>query len=406
VYRLEDYRNIVPDSVLYSIYKKARLLYGTRILHINSTYQGGGVAVLLDSLVPLLNEVGTETGWRILHGNPNFFTITKRFHNTLQGQHSQFTLNDKALYRKISEDFSVFTHINHDLVIIHDPQPLPLIQFYKKRQPWIWRCHVDVNVNEGNHDSIDFLKTFLIKYDRMIVSNKKYILPDFPVDPAIILPAIDPGVLKNMPMADRTKIQCLKRFGIPLDKPLVTQVSRFDKWKDPEGVLKVFQKVKEKVDCRLVLCGSMASDDPEGITIYESIKEKAADLIASGDVLLITIENDQLVNSLQSLSSVILQKSIKEGFGLTIAESMWKKTPVVAGNVGGIPSQITDGENGYLVDPFDIDGCADRVIEILTHKKLAEKLGKNGHATIKSKFLMTRLLENYLDLIIETLGLK
>ena len=137
MYRLEDYRNIVPDSVLYSIYKKARLLYGTRILHINSTYQGGGVAVLLDSLVPLLNEVGTETGWRILHGNPNFFTITKRFHNTLQGQHSQFTLNDKALYRKISEDFSVFTHINHDLVIIHDPQPLPLIQFYKKRQPWI-----------------------------------------------------------------------------------------------------------------------------------------------------------------------------------------------------------------------------------------------------------------------------
>lgn len=394
---LSDYRKIVGDKVISEIYKKARKLYGKRILQINSTYLGGGVAEILNSLAPLMNDVGIDAGWRIIRGTPDLFSITKKFHNALQGDPINLTEIKKKLYIQANEDFSMYTHINHDCVIINDPQPLPLIQFYKKRQPWIWRCHVDLS--NPNEILWEFLKGFIIKYDIVIVSNKKYQKEDLPLEQRIFHPVIDPLTPKNMDISNKDTLKYLKKFGVKIDKPLITQISRFDKWKDPEGVIEVFKLVKEKIDCRLVLCGSMAHDDPEGIKIYQKVSQKVDNLIKKGDVLLITSENNILVNALQRSSSVILQKSIKEGFGLTVTEALWKETPVVASNVGGIPLQIEDGKNGFLADPYDKKGFADRIIEILKYPDLAKEVGKRGKELVKNNFLITRLLSDYLNLL-------
>jgi len=394
---LEDYREIVGDEVISTIYRKARRLYGKHILHINSAYQGGGVAEMLASLVPLMNDTGIDAGWRILHGNPDFFTITKKFHNALQGESINFTEIKKRLYVQANENFSVYTHIDHDCVIIHDSQPLPLIKFYKKRQPWIWRCHVDLS--NPHKELWDFLKKFILRYDMVIISNEKYKREDLPVEQRVIYPAIDPLSSKNKEISNAVISKYLKKFGISTDKPIITQISRFDKWKDPEGVIKVFKLVKERVDCRLVLCGSMATDDPEGWMIYERVKRKAKRLIENGDVILITSENNILVNALQRSSAVIIQKSIREGFGLTVTEALWKGKPVVASNIGGIPLQINDEENGFLVEPHDIKGFADKILQLLQDPDLAEEMGKKGKQTVKKNFLLTRLLLDYLDFL-------
>ncbi len=397
--RLEDYRKVVGDEVINGICRRVRKLYGKHILHINSTYQGGGVAEILNCLVPLMNEVGLDAGWRILHGNPDFFTVTKKFHNALQGEPIRFTEMKRRLYIQANENFSTYTHIDHDCVIIHDPQPLPLIEFYKKRQPWIWRCHIDIS--NPNEEAWEFLKAFIRRYDSVIVSNEEYKKKDIPVEQRIIYPAIDPLSPKNIEISERLISKYLKKFGVSTDKPLLTQISRFDKWKDPEGVIEVFKLVKEKVDCRLVLCGNMATDDPEGLEIYKRTEREAKSLIEKGDVILVSepaSSNFIFINALQRISSVIMQKSIREGFALTVTESMWKETPVVGSNVGGIPLQIKDGENGFLVEHSDIKGAADRVIKILQEPKLAEEMGKRAKETVKKKFLVTRMLIDYLDL--------
>ncbi len=394
---LENYREIVGDEVIAEIHRKARKLYGKHILHINSTYYGGGVAEILSCLVPLMNDVGVEADWRILHGTPDFFMITKKFHNALQGGEINLTEIKKQLYLQINECFSTFCHINHDCVIIHDPQPLPLIKFYKKRQPWVWRCHVDLS--SPNEELWEFLKNFTLRYDVVVVSSEKFKKRDLPVEQRVIHPAIDPLSPKNMEISDRIISKYLKKFRIPLDKPLITQISRFDKWKDPEGVIEVFKLVRKEIDCRLVLCGNMAADDPEGYQIYERVRRKAKRLIEKKDVILITSENNILVNALQRSSAVIIQKSIKEGFGLTVTEALWKGTPVVASNVGGISLQIKDGENGFLVDPYDTRGFADRIISILQNPEIAEKTGKAGKEVVRRNFLITKLLSDYLDLL-------
>jgi trehalose synthase len=398
---VNDFRKIVDDRIISEIYKRARDLSGKRIVHINSTYYGGGVAEMLSSLVPLMNDVGLDAGWRILRGSPDMFSITKKFHNALQGDTIHLTPIKKQLYIKTNENFSTYTHLDHDCVIIHDPQPLPLIQFYKKRQPWIWRCHIDLS--HPNKYLWDFLKDFMLKYDAAIVSHESY-KNDLPLDHKIISPVIDPLTPKNMDLNDTFMKKYLDKYKIPTDKPLITQISRFDKWKDPIGVIDVFKVVRQKVDCRLVLCGSMAADDPEGVKIYENVKRKANDLIAKGDIILITFDNDILVNVLQRLSAVIVQKSIREGFGLTVTEALWKETPVVASNVGGIPLQITDGEDGFLFEPGDIDGFADKIIEILRKPELSKAIVKRGKETVKNKFLITRLLLDYLNLLNEILA--
>jgi trehalose synthase len=399
---ITSYREIVGDDALSAIYRKARKLYGKHILHLNSTYQGGGVAEILVSFLPLANDAGINMGWRILHGHPDFFNITKKFHNALQGDDINLTNRKKELYLQANRDFSVYTHINHDCVIIHDPQPLPLITFYKKKQPWIWRCHVDLSAPDP--EVWDYLKQFIIKYDFVIVSNEGYVKEDLPVEQRIIYPAIDPISLKNKGLSDSDISKYLKKFNVPTDKPLMTQVSRFDKYKDPEGVLRVFKRVKEDVDCRLVLCGSMASDDPEGLRMYGKIERAAKKFVDNKEVILITVENDILVNVLQRSSAVVVQKSTREGFGLTVTEALWKGKSVVASNVGGIPLQIEDGVSGFLVDPDDEEGFAERIIEVLKNPALGEELGAKGKKTVKDKFLITRLVSDYLNVLNELLG--
>ncbi len=403
MHKLVDYYKIVGDEVISSLYQKARRLYGRRIIHFNSTYQGGGVAEILVSLLPLMNDMGLDVDWNILHGRPDFFTITKKFHNALQGDRINLTEMKKRLYTQASEDFSVFTHIHHDCVVIHDPQPLPLIMHYKKRQPWVWRCHVDLS--SPNPEIWDYLKRFILRYDGVIVSSENYRRADLPIQQRIIPPAIDPLAYKNRELTSADVTKYLRKFDIPTDKPLLTQISRFDRHKDPEGVLRVFEMIRKKVDCRLVLCGSMAPDDPEGLEVFERIEAKARAMTENGDVILKTVENDILVNVLQRTSAVIIQKSKKEGFGLTVTEALWKKKPVVASNVGGIRLQIKDGENGFLVAPEDETQFAERIINILQTPALAERLGQNGHIKVKRNYLITRLLSDHLELYNDTIHL-
>jgi trehalose synthase len=400
--RLEDFRTIVPDKTLAEIYARARGLYGKHIVHINSTYQGGGVAEILYSLVLLMNDVGIDTGWRILHGSPDFFNITKKFHNALQGANLNLSEQKQRLYLQVNENFARLTHLNHDCVIVHDPQPLPLIRSYRKRQPWIWRCHIDLT---DPHDQLwEFLKGFLLKYDQIVVSSERYFKEDLPVDQRLMCPAINPLNLKNKELSEKTILKYVEKARIPTDKPVITQVSRLDPWKDPEGVLEVFKRVKEKVDCRLLFCYNLATDDPEGVQMYTKIQRKAQKLVDSGDVLLVVGNNDILVNSIQRFSSVIIQKSIKEGFCLCVTEALWKGKPVVASNVGGIPSQIEDGKNGFLLEPNDTDGFAERIAFLLKNPKEGQKLGRQAKETVRQKFLITRLLSDYLDMLDSIIG--
>jgi trehalose synthase len=399
---LDDYLPIVGEKAVGSIYQKAHRLIKKHIVHINSTAYGGGVAEILNNLIILLNDVGVDTGWRVLIGTSDYFTVTKKFHNGLQGDSINLSGNKKRLYLETNNRFSRFTHLDHDCVVVHDPQPLPLIKFNKKIQPWVWRCHIDIT--HPNPELWEFVKTFILRYDLMIISSKQYRKDDLPLEQRIIHPSIDPLSPKNMDLSEDVIAKTLKKFSIPTDKPLITQVSRFDPWKDPEGVLKVFHEVKEKVDCRLVFCYNMAPDDPEGIIIYNRMKKAAAKYLESGDVLFVLGDNQILVNVLQRISAVILQKSIREGFGLTVSEAQWKETPVVASRVGGIPEQLLDGETGFLVDPLDISGCADKVVTLLKDRKLADSMGKKAREHIRKNFLITRHLDDYLNLFIDLLN--
>ena len=400
--RLEDFRHIVPDETLAEIYSRAKGLYGKNIVHLNATYQGGGVAEILYSLVLLMNDVGINTGWRILHGSQEFFEITKSFHNALQGANFNLSERKKRIYLQVNENFSKFTHLDHDCVIVHDPQPLSLIRSYRKHQPWIWRCHIDLT---NPHEELwDFLKGFILKYDQVVFSSEKYFKKDLPVDQRLISPAINPLSQKNRDISDKTILEHITKAGIPTDKPIITQVSRLDPWKDPEGVIDVFKLVKEKVDCRLVFCYNVASDDPEGLRMYNKVYKKANRLVKTGEILFVVGNNETLVNAIQRFSNIIIQKSTKEGFCLCVTEALWKGAPVVASNVGGIPTQIEDGKNGFLLEPKDTEGFADRIIHLLNNPKEGENLGKQGKETVREKFLITRLLSDYLYMLNSIIG--
>lgn len=395
--RLEDFRHIVPDETLAEIYARARGLYGRHVIHLNATYQGGGVAEILYSLAMLMNDVGIDAGWRILHGSQEFFEITKSFHNALQGAKLNLSERKKRIYRRVNEDFSRFTHLDHDCVIVHDPQPLALIRSYRKRQPWIWRCHIDLS--EPHAELWDFLKGFVLKYDQVVMSSEKYFKKDLPVAQRLMYPAINPLSPKNTAMSDKAIADQLGKAGVPMDKPLITQVSRLDPWKDPEGVIDVFKMVKEQFDCRLVLCYNAASDDPEGLQMYTKVQRKANKMLETGDIVLVMGNSEKLVNAIQSYSKVIIQKSIKEGFCLTVTEAIWKGTPVVASNVGGIPSQIEHGTSGYLIEPHDTEGFADRIVHLLNDPDEAAEIGRQAKERVRQNFLITRLLSDYLDML-------
>jgi len=394
---LDDYRELVGDKVIGEIYRRARGLQGKSVVHINSTFMGGGVAEILESFVPLMNDVGIEADWRTVHGTPDFFTITKKFHNALQGGSINLTAIKKQLYVQTNEAFCSYCHIDPDCVIVHDPQPLPSIKFYRKRQPWIWRCHVDLS--EPNEELWEYLKSFILRYDMVIFSSEEYIKEDLPVEQRIIYPSIDPLSLKNKELSKGDILKYVRKAGIPMDKPVITQVSRMDPWKDPEGLLDVFKLVQKKIDCRLVYCYDLASDDPEGADMCVRVQRKAEKAVERSDVIFVVGNNDILVNAIQRFSTVVVQNSIREGFSLAVTEALWKEKPVVATNVGGIPLQVKDGQNGFLVKPRDTKSFADRLVQILQNPDMAKQMGKKGKEIVRENFLMTRALLDYLDLL-------
>jgi len=392
---LRYYKRIVGEDVINKIYRKADKFSKKHIVCISSTHQGGGVAEMLNSTVFLLNELGIDFGWRILHGTEDFFKITKSFHNALQGGKINLSKKKKQIYYDTNRRFSVITHLNHDLVIVHDPQPLPLIDFYKRKQPWIFRFHIDIS--NPNPVLWDYLKGFIEKYDRLIVSKEDY-KKDLKIPQSIIYPAIDPLTLKNKWISEKRINRFLSFHGIDSDEPFISQISRFDKWKDPTGVLKVFEKVRDKINCKLVLAGAFATDDPEGQEEFEKINKRVEKSKYKKDIELILNASDTGINCLQRGSSVVIQKSLREGFGLTVAEALYKETPVVASNIGGIPLQVIDSKTGYTHAPHDITGFSKSVIKLLSDDKLREKLGQQGKEHITKNFLITRLLSDWLDL--------
>lgn len=392
--KIEDYRDIVGDKVISVLFKESTPLRGKRILNVNSTFTGGGVAEMLWSTVPLMNDLGIEYGWRVIHGTADFFPITKKWHNALQGEDVSVSEHEKSIYTGINELFSRFTHIKHDVMIVHDPQPLPLISFYPKRQPWVWRCHIDLS--EPNDKAWDYVKKFILRYDNTVFSADKFAQSDLPNEKSLIAPAIDPLTTKNREIERSKRVQTLKDHGIQLNKPILSQVSRFDKWKDPLGVVEVFKKVKESIDAQLVLLGAPASDDPEGQEIFRELKRKIKGM---EDVTIINKHSELLVNAIQSLSDVVIQKSKREGFGLTVTEALWKGTPVVASDVGGIPLQVIDEETGFLCDPEDYDCFAKRIVRIMEDDSLKNEIGQNGKEHVKNNFLITRLMLEWIQQI-------
>jgi trehalose synthase len=399
---LSSYARIVGKPIIDKIHAEAEKLSGKHILTINSTYQGGGVAEILNSVVPLFDQVGIDFGWRVLHGTPDFFTITKKFHNALQGSKINLSQRKKDIYYETNKRFSTFTHIDHDLVVVHDPQPLPLISFYKKTQPWIFRCHIDIS--EPNMEVWDYLKGFIQKYDHFVVSLPEYQKKDLNIPQSVIHPAIDPVTAKNKPVSETKISKYLAKFGIDRKKPVISQVSRFDPWKDPIGVVKVFELIRKKLDCQLVLLGQFAADDPEGQKILQSLQKKVDKSPFEKDIKLLVVDNAFLVNCLQRASSVVIQKSLREGFGLTISEALYKGTPVVASKVGGIPLQVIDGVNGFLQNPQDFKGFSDSVIKLLKDEKMRTVMGQAGKEHVKKNFLITRLMLDWLVLFNKVLS--
>jgi len=397
VLSLDRFGDILGDEAIENIYAEASSLSEETLVHINSTYQGGGVAEILNSLIILMNDVGIKTDWRVLHGNPDFFSVTKKFHNALQGEKINLTDLKKKIYYITNANNAIFTHLNHDFVIVHDPQPLPIITCYKKRQSWVWRCHIDIS--DPMKALWNYLKMFILKYDAMIVSMDKFRerdLPDHIMPQYIIRPSINPLNIKNANISESTISKYMEKMGITQDKPIISQVSRFDKWKDPEGIVRIFRLIKKKVDCKLVLMGSMATDDPEGQDIFENVEKTVGD---DKDIHLVMNAPDIAVNALQRASSVVIQRSLKEGFAITVSEALWKGTPVVASSVGGIPSQVIDGKDGYLLEPMDIDGFADKIIHLINNPDVAKKMGQYGRNHVKNNFLITRHLLDYIHLM-------
>lgn len=397
---LEDYRPFVGDDVIAEIHKSARRLIGRRLLHINSTYQGGGVAELLNSIVPLMNDVGMDADWRILAGDYDFFEVTKKFHNGLQGQAFTLTRDRRERYEEVNARFASFAQFDRDVVLVHDPQPLALSRFVRKRQAWVWQCHVDLTA--PNPALWDYLKGFIMRYDLVLVSHPDYRREDLGVEQRVVTPAIDPLASKNIDLTSSEVNRLLEKAGVPRDKPLLTQISRFDPWKDQLGALEIFKKVRQECDCRLVLAGATAADDPESSTVFAEVERRARKGVAAGDIILISRESSSAtINALQRASAVILQKSLREGFGLTVAEAMWKARPVVASRVGGIPLQMVDGQTGMLVEPEDIDGAAAAVVRLLKNPEVAAAMGAAGRERVRERFLITRMLHDYLEIFAE-----
>jgi trehalose synthase len=389
---IEDYEALVGAEVVQRIRDKADKLKGLRVANFNSTYYGGGVAETISSLTLLMNSLGLRTEWRVIQGTPDFFSITKKMHNALQGGEIDLSGIKKEIFEQVIYENSVRNFLDHDFIIVHDPQPLPLIEHYEKKCPWLWRCHLDLS--RPDKEMWRYLRRWIDNYDAVILSCKEFAREMKPPQ-RMMMPAIDPFTIKNRHLSDREINERLAHYGIPTDLPLVVQVSRFDPWKDPKGVVEAFQLARKQIDARLVLLGNFATDDPEGEEIFHSLCACRDDRI----LILTSGDDTALVNALQKRAAVVLQKSLREGFGLTVAEAMWKGTPVIGGSVGGIRYQIDDGVNGFLIS--SIEETAKRIVQLVDDRELRDEMGHKAREAVRKNFLLTRYLEQYLDLFAE-----
>lgn len=390
--KIEDYIPLAGQSTIDDLRLLGEKLKGKVVQHINSTPVGGGVAEILNRMVPLLRELGVDTKWDVIKGGEQFFDVTKKFHNALHGRTEQASRRDFEVFMETSRENIADVNTCGDIVFVHDPQPIALVK-KKAANKWLWRCHIDVS--NPNETVWAFLMDFIVQYDSAVFSAPAF-SRKLPIRQFLIPPSIDPLSDKNKELPQETIDSVLGKYKIKKDKPIITQISRFDRLKDPAGVIEAFLQVKKYIDCQLVLAGGTAEDDPEGVEVLDEVREKAR---ADKDIhILLLPHSDIEVNALQRASDVIVQKSLKEGFGLTVAEALWKEKPVVASNVGGIPLQIKHKYSGLLC--HSIEGANFAIKQLLSSPAYAKKLGENGREHVKNNFLITRHLRDYMLLFL------
>ncbi|MET0628932.1 MAG: glycosyltransferase [Acidimicrobiia bacterium] len=401
--QLADYAGVVGVDVIDRITELARPLQGARVLHLNATAYGGGVAELLATHVPLLRSVGIDADWEVMHGSDEFFAVTKAVDNALQGADLDWTARMQRTYLEKVLDNALLIDGHYDYVIVHDPQPAAMLSFLKERlggrmadTKWIWRCHIDLT--DANPKVWEFFRPFVELHDASVWTMPEFVPASLEMDRVVTAPpCIDPLSVKNLELALPFCQELTRQYGIDVHRPIVCQVSRFDPWKDPVGVIDAFRIVRERVpDAQLVLAGSMATDDPEGFRVWEETEAARA-----GDRDIFLLSNlhqvgSVQINAFQRIANVVIQKSIREGFGLTVSEALWKGRPVIGGRAGGIKLQIRDGFDGYLVD--SVEECADRTIELLADPVGADALGAQGREHVRDNFLSTRELDDWLSL--------
>jgi trehalose synthase len=400
--RLSAYQGVAPDSLLEKLSEVAGSLRDLRLLYLSATPYGGGVAELLRSIVPLLNDLGLHVDWKIIKAEDEFFEITKSIHNGLQGSPVELSLDDRNAYEATSRTNAELLDGQYDVIVVHDPQPAGVRRYHPTRDTrWVWRCHIDTM--DPNPTVLEFIRAYLEGYDAAVFTLDDFIPPELPVSRAVsIPPAIDPMSPKNGELPNELARQVLDWIGVRLDRPLITQVARFDPWKDPLGVIEAYHVVRERFPAlQLALIGSMALDDPEGWHIYEQVQAK----VDRDELVYVFSNQDGIgnveVNAFQRLSDVAVQKSLREGFGLVVSEAMWKQTPVVAARVGGIPLQMPEGIGGHLVDPDDVEACAAAIIGLLEDPYEGARLGAVGRERVREHFLLPRLLLDELTLLSE-----
>jgi trehalose synthase len=396
---LDDYQEIVGSAVLDELHFLARVLKGKTLKMVNSTAVGGGVAEMLNRLVPLLGELEVTTRWDVITGGNDFFEVTKAFHNALQGAEYELTRHAQEIFLTYNEQNRQRMQFNEDVVVIHDPQPAALIRARQDGTArWIWRCHIDLS--NPNPQVWGFLRPFIEQYDAAIVSSQSF-ARSLPIPQYLFYPCIDPLSEKNKSLDETFVQKVCEEFGIDRSRPIVTQVSRFDRHKDPVGVVQAFKLARKYVDCQLVLAGGGASDDPEGAVVLREVNEAAGN---DPDIIILDLPPwcALEINALQQASTLVVQKSIKEGFGLTVTEALWKSKPTIAGAVGGIPNQVIDKLTGMLV--HSVEGCAYQIRYLLTHPEFAAQLGRNGREHVKENFLMTTNVRRWLLLMQIMLG--
>ncbi len=392
---LSSYNSVVGDDIIGELYILASHVGNRSVKMINSTRTGGGVAEMLHRIVPLLNELGIHTEWDVIKGEPEFFNITKSFHNSLQGKEGHLSEQAFNTYLKYNEMNAESIDLDADLIVVHDPQPAAMIKWRPgKSNKWVWRCHIDMS---HPHPQVwQFLRPYVEQYDAAIFSSPRF-SPKLSIPQYRFYPTIDPLSDKNRDLEKEYIQAVLEKYGIPRDKPIVSQISRYDPWKDPVGVIRAFKMARKHVDCRLLLVGDKAADDPEAEEILAKVKDEAGD---DPDIHIIYLAKSipSEINAFQRASNVILQKSIREGFALTVSEALWKYRPVIGGFAGGIPNQIIHGYTGMLV--HSVEGASIQIRTLLSQPKMAMKLAENGHQRVRDEFLITKNIKRYLLLFL------